>query len=127
MFTRIAIALSLLLATTAEAKPRKHAVAKHDTKWMRDCIRERTSGGQTSAESRTVCRAEQPEDDIAIAKRELAIARAKAKVAKAKARADAAIEACEQAVVDACVAGAAPDGSTDCEDENLKAQFAQCH
>lgn len=58
-----------------------------------------------------------------------AVAKAKAqlKVARAVAKAAKAIEACEQAVVDACVESAKPDGSTDCEDEALKAEFAQCH
>lgn len=65
--------------------------------------------------------AKKPEAPAVVqAKAALKIARAVAKVAKA-------IEACEQAVVDACVEGAREDGSTDCEDAALKAQFAQCH
>lgn len=57
---------------------------------------------------------------VAKAKAQLKVARAVAKVARA-------IEACEQAVVDACVEAAKPDGSTDCQDEALKAEYEQCH
>ena len=33
---------------------------------------------------------------------------------------------CEQAIVDACVDTAPPDGSRDCEDEYLQVEFAAC-
>lgn len=124
------IALAVLLAAPhlADAKPRRKAHA-HDTSWMTTCIHERTgpTDGISVAEARKICRAEQPDHEVSAAKAQLALARANAKVAKAKAKAAKAIETCEQAVVDACVEAAKPDGSTDCEDEALKPAFAQCH
>jgi hypothetical protein len=130
MRTLAAIALVLAsLANIADAKPRHARVAKRDTAWMRSCIHERTGpdGGIPVSEARAICKAEQPDDDVAAARAQLSLARANAKIVKARARAAKAIEACEQAVVDACVAAAKPDGSTNCEDENLKPAFAQCH
>lgn len=128
MRTMTAIALCLAtLTSTVDAKPRArrpHATAR-DSKWVRECIHERTGpdGGISVAEARKACRAEEPEDLVAAAKSELTLARANAKVAKAKARVAKAIEACEQAIVDRCVATAAPDGSTDCMDSALWPEF----
>lgn len=124
MLKHIAIALAVL-ATTADAKPRSHKrIAAHDTKWMRECIAERAQSTSRS-DARTICKAEQPDDDVAKAKAQLAVARANAKVSKARERVAKAIEACEQAVVDACVATAV-DGQS-CEDDALKAEFnRQC-
>lgn len=124
----IAIALTLTtLSTVADAKPRRAArKARVESKWIRDCITERTGpvGGVSVREARTICKAEQPEDEVEAAKHTLAVARLNAKVAKAKTRVAKAIEACEQAVVDRCVELANPDGSTDCEDAALKAEFS---
>lgn len=135
MRTLAAIALVLAsLANIADAKPHHARVAKRDTAWMRSCISERMTNAADNgavnasrSEARAICKAEQPDDDVAAARAQLSLARANAKIAKAKARVTKAIEACEQAVVDACVAAAKPDGSTDCEDEFLKPAFAQCH
>lgn len=124
-----ALALVASLAGIADAKPRRPARKPHDSAWMTTCIHDRTgpTDGITVTEARKACKAEQPDDELVAAKLQLTLARANAKIAKARARAAKAIEACEQAVVDACVAAAAPDGSTDCEDAELKPAFAQCH
>lgn len=58
---------------------------------------------------------------------EVVEAKGKLKIARAVAKARKAIEACEQAIVDACIDGANEDGSTDCEDNALKAAFEVCH
>lgn len=126
----ITIALSLVLFTTiASAKPRRTHHKPADSAWLKGCIHERTGpdGGVSPGEARAICLAEQPEDQVEGAKAQLRLARANAKIAKARVKAAKAIEACEQAVVDACVEAAKPDGSTDCEDEALKPAFAQCH
>lgn len=132
MLKHIAIALALL-ASTADAKPRSHKrIAVHDTKWMRECIADRMQNASANgasngsrSEARAICKAEQPDDDVAKANAQLAIARANAKVSKARERVAKAIEACEQAVVDACIATAA-DGQS-CEDDALKVEFnRQC-
>jgi len=121
-------ALALLLATTSAADAgshRKPHARKTDGAWMRGCIHERTGpvGGVSLTEARAICGAELPDDEVAAAKQALALARANARVAKAKAKVAKAVEACEQAVVDACVEAALPDGSTDCEDAALRPQF----
>lgn len=123
MLTHLALVLSLLAPSAAIAAPRR--APKHDTAWMRTCIHERTGpvGGVSRTEARAICKAEQPDDEVAAARAQLSLARANAKVAKARARVAKAIESCEQAVVDACVAAASPDGSTDCQDEALRTQF----
>lgn len=123
------IEISIMLAASlgvADAKPHRHI---RDSRWVKDCITERTgpTGGIPVTEARKICRAEEPEDEVEASKRQLAVARAKAKLAKAKAKLAKVIEACEQAVVDVCVETALPDGSTDCEDSALKAQFSVCH
>lgn len=126
MRTLSALVLALATLTSiADAKPRHARKPRTDTRWMRDCIHERTGpvGGVSQREARTICTAEQPDDEVAAAKAQLSLARINAKVAKAKARAAKAIEACEQAVVDRCVEAAKPDGSTDCQDETLRAEF----
>lgn len=126
--TLIALAL-LLTATSVDAKPRKLPHRMRDTAWMKSCITERTgpTDGVTVAEARRICRAEQPEDEVSAAKQQLAVARAASKVAKAKERSHKAIEACEQAVVDSCVAAAPADGSVNCEDADLRTAFLVCH
>lgn len=118
------LALLLATSTAADAKPRR-AKRQTDTAWVKACIRERTgpTGGISTTEARQICRAEQPDDEVAAAKSQLALARANAKVAKAKARIAKAIEACEQAIVERCVETAQPDGSTDCMDSALWHEF----
>lgn len=118
-------ALALTTSAAWAGPHRKPHARKADTAWMRDCIHERTGpvGGVSFAEARAICTAEQPDDEVAAAKLQLALARSNAKVQKARARARKAIEACEQAVVDACVEAAKPDGSTGCEDAALRPQF----
>jgi hypothetical protein len=129
MRTLAAIALSLAaLAGTADAKPRAHRSRKPaaDTKWMRDCIHERTGpdGGVSKAEARKICKAEEPEDEVESAKAELTIARGNAKVRKAQERVQKALLACEQAVTDRCVDTAPSDGSKDCNTEQgLRAEY----
>jgi hypothetical protein len=131
MRTLTALALSLAalvtaLVTTADAKPRHHRKPSHDSKWMRDCIAERTGpdGGVSPVEARKICTAEQPEDEIADAKAQLAIARGNAKVRKAQERVQKALLACEQAVTDRCVDTAPADGSADCNTEQgLRAEY----
>lgn len=128
MRTMLALALALSLATltaVADAAPRKHRAPRHDSQWMRECIDERTGpvDGVSKTEARKICKAEQPDDEVGAARTQLAIARSNAKVAKAKARVAKAIEACEQAVVDRCVATAPDDGSVSCEDTTLRAEF----
>lgn len=127
--TALTLALLASLVGIADAKPRRAPRKQHDSAWLTACIHDRTGpvGGVSKPEARKLCKAEQPDDDIEAAKAQLALAKANAKIAKARAKAAKAIEACEQAVVDACVAAALPDGSTDCEDEALKPAFAQCH
>lgn len=130
MRTLTTLALVLSLASTAIAKPhRKPAHRVKDSAWMTTCIHERTGpdGGVSRKEARDICLAEQPDDEVAAAKQQLAEARAAAKLAKAKERVAKAIEACEQAVVDGCVAAAPPDGSANCEDADLKVAFQVCH
>lgn len=125
MLARLALVLSLLAPTVADAKPRRAKVAKHDTAWMRSCIHERTGpdGGIPVGEARTICLAEQPEDEVSAARTQLKLARMNARIAKAKARVAKAIESCEQAVVDRCIEFAKPDGSTDCMDDALRGEF----
>lgn len=102
-----AILASLALATSAVAAPRKHHARRAPSPaklasaaWVRDCVHERT--GPTDGLS------------VPIATR----------LCKAMSRIHDAIEACEQAVVDACVDQALPDGSTDCMDDALASEFA---
>lgn len=111
------------LTSIADSRPRR--APRTDTAWVRNCIHERTgpTDGISVTEARQICRAEQPDDEVSAAKRELVLARANAKVAKAKARARKAIEACEQAIVDRCVETANPDGSTNCMDSDLWPEF----
>jgi len=54
-------------------------------------------------------------------------AKAAAKVVKARAKVAAAVAACRQAVIDACVEGAAEDGSTDCLNTALVKELAACY
>lgn len=126
----LVLAASLLALHTADAKPR-HARRKPtaESNWMKSCIDERTGpvGGVSVREARAICKAEQPEDEVSAAKAQLALAKANARIAKARAKAAKAIEACEQAVVDACVEASSPEHPGSCEDEDLKAAFAQCH
>lgn len=125
MRTLIASLALLLASTTADARPRKAHKPRPESKWMRDCIHERTgpTDGVTVTEARRICKAEQPDDELEAAKHALAAARAKAKVTKAQERARKALEACEQAVVDRCVEDADPDGSSSCEDDALATEF----
>jgi hypothetical protein len=126
MRTTIAALVLALTTTTAVAAPRHKAhKPRAESRWMRDCITERTgpTEGLTVSDARRICTAEQPEDEVSAAKAALVLARMNAKVAKAKARVAKAIEACEQAVVDRCVEFAKPDGSTDCEDAALRTEF----
>lgn len=120
---------TLYAAPAADAKP--HRKAPQLSQWMRTCIHERTGpdGGLSVTEARAICRAEQPDDEVAAAKQQLAEAKAGRKLDKAKERARKAIEACEQAVVDSCVAAAGPDGSPVCEDDAIRAAgaFDICH
>lgn len=97
---KILIALTLL-STAAHAAPKTHA--------------------------RKAAATHKEDPGVAKAKQDLATAKLRAKLAKAKEKADKAIEACEQVIVDICVAGAKSDGSTDCEDTSLIKQFAVCH
>jgi len=123
---RTIAAIVLAITTTAHAAPRHKAhKPRAESKWVRDCIHERTgpTEGITVAEARRICVAEEPEDEVGAARRGLTLARLNAKVAKAKARVAKAIETCEQAVTDRCVELAKPDGSTDCEDTGLRAEF----
>lgn len=122
------VVLALLIGAAPIASAgthRKPHARKTDGAWMRGCIHERTGpvGGVSLAEARAICGAELPDDEVEAAKHALALARANARVAKAQAKARKAVEACEQAVVDACVEAALPDGSTDCMDEALRPQF----
>jgi hypothetical protein len=93
---------------------------------MRDCIHERTGpdGGVSKTEARTICTAEQPDDELEAAKSALTLARLNAKVTKASERAAKALLACEQAVTDRCVESADPVNGTDCDtDSGLKAEY----
>lgn len=120
---RNALTIAILLASTvANARPHK---TKRDSAWLTTCIQERTgpTGGVTKAQARAICAAEQPDDEVESAHRQLVLARLNAKVAKAKAHVRKAIEACEQAVVDRCVELAPPDGSVSCEDDTLRNEF----
>lgn len=122
MLKHIAIALALF-ASIADAKPHRRS---RDSAWMTACIHERTGpvGGVSKSEARKICKAEQPDDEVAAAREQLKLARLNAKVAKAKERVRKAIEACAQAVTDRCVETAAPDGSTDCNvDDGLRAEY----
>lgn len=108
MRTIAALALVLSLTATSFAAPRHKGAAKAQREAdLKACVHERTgpTGGITLAEATRLCRA---------------LAKADAAVAKAH----RAIAACEQAVTDACVEGAAPDGSTDCMAPEL---FTACH
>lgn len=124
---RTTAALVLAITTTAHAAPRHKAHRPRvESKWVRDCIAERTgpTEGITVAEARRICRAEEPEDEVSVARRGLTLARLNAKVAKAKAQVAKAIEACEQTVTDRCVELASPDGTTDCDTTaGLRAEF----
>lgn len=122
-------ALALLLATTsaadAGAHRKPHARAR-ETAWMRGCIHERTGpvGGVSLSEARTICKAEQPDDEVEAAKLQLTLAKLNAKVLKAKERARKALDACGQAVTDRCVETADPVHGTDCNtDEGLHAEY----
>lgn len=106
--TAILATLALAIGSaSAAAAPRKHHARRGPSPaklasaaWVRDCVHERT--GPTDGLS------------VPIATR----------LCKAMSRIHDAIEACEQAVVDACVDQALPDGSTDCMDEALADEFA---
>jgi hypothetical protein len=94
---------------------------------MRDCIHERTgpTDGISVKEARTICKAEQPDDELESAKQALTIAKLNAKVTKAGERARKALEACAQAVTDRCVESADPVTGTDCDvDAGLHVEFA---
>jgi hypothetical protein len=129
MRTLAAIALTLAtLVTIADAKPHRARKPRVESKWMRNCIAERTgpaeNGGLTKAEARGACKAEQPDDELEAARQQLAIAKANAKVAKVQERARKALEACAQAVTDRCVEIAPADGSADCDtDAGLHAEY----
>lgn len=125
-FALIATALALL-TSTADSKPRRGRAPHADTAWVRTCIHERTgpTDGVSATEARQICRAEQPDDEVSVARQGLALARANAKVAKAKVRVVKAVRACEQAIVDRCVEGAAVDGSTNCMDSDLWPEFVE--
>lgn len=108
MRTLTALAIILSLTTTAIAAPRRKQAAKAQKEAaLKACVHEHTgpTGGITVSEATRQCRST-----------------AKATAAVTKAR--KAIAACEQAVSDACVDGAAADGSTDCMAPSL---FAACH
>jgi hypothetical protein len=122
--TALAAALSLSF-TVADAKPRARK-PKTDTAWVKACIHERTGpdAGIPVGEARTICLAEQPEDDIEATKQALTLARLNAKVAKAKARAAKALESCGQAITDRCVEYADPVKGADCDtDAGLHAEY----
>lgn len=128
MKTTIAMTLALLLGTAGFVEAGKRAArgavktAVHKAKteqaaakerFIADCVHERTGpdGGITAREAIRLC---------------TGIVRHDAKIAKAAARALKAIAACEQAIVDACVDAAEPEGSADCLDEALRPAFATC-
>lgn len=122
MRTLLALAL-ILTATTADAKPRHHARRKPaDSTWVRQCVAERTSSTVTAAQARASCKAEEPDDEVSLAKRELAAARHRAKIAKLADRAAKALEACEEAVSLACedTTERATDAG-ECSDATLRA------
>lgn len=126
MRTLATLALILATATAANARPHRDHKPRHESKWMRDCIHERTgpTDGITVAEARAICKAEQPEDEIAAARAQLALARLNAKVTKAQARIAKAQESCAQAVTDRCVELATPSTPTDCDiDADLRAEY----
>lgn len=104
------IALSLL-TSTAVAKPRHVSPAKAAaTAWMTACVHEHTSpvGGVSLREATKLCKAAQKRN-------------------KATAKAAAAIEACEQAVTDACVEECDDaEHGCDCTEDALADEFAVC-
>jgi hypothetical protein len=123
--------LSAALLSAAHAAPhRKTHKSTTGSKWMIDCVYERTGpvGGISKAEARKLCEAEMPDDEIERLSSDLRKARRAARMQKAIERARKAVLACEQAVVDVCVENANPDGSTDCMDEALEhaGSFAAC-
>lgn len=123
--TALALALTVTLTTTADAKPRHARHPRVESRWMRQCIAERTGpdGGVSKTEARAICKAEEPDDELEDAKQQLAIARANAKVTKAQERARKALLACEQAVTDRCVETATSEGN-DCDTtEGLRAEY----
>lgn len=128
MRTMSAISLALsLLASTADAKPRHHRKPAAQSKWMRDCIHERTGpdGGVSVTEARKICKAEQPDDEVELAKSELAVAKHHAKIAKLAQRAAKAIEACEEEVSIACEDTTERDhDGGECSDATLRAKHA---
>ena len=122
----LALTVTAAAASFADAKPHRAHRAKPTkaTQWMRDCIAERTSAGTSRIEATKICRSEQPDDDVAIAKRQLDAARLAAKLAKARERVAKAIEACEELVSVACEDST--ERSTDngeCSDETLRPEF----
>lgn len=125
-FALIATTLALL-TSVADSKPRRRRAPHADTAWIRTCIHERTGpdGGVSRKEAREICLVEQPDDEVSEARSQLALARSNAKVAKAKERVTKAVMACEQAIVDRCVEGARPDGSTNCMDSDLWPEFVE--
>ena len=128
MRTLSAFVAALLLSTTAaHGAPRRKAHKPHtESRWVRDCITERTgpTDGVTVTEARRICRAEEPDDEVGAAKAALVLARLNAKVAKAQERMRKAAAACEQAVTDRCVELADESGATDCDTTaGLRAEF----
>jgi hypothetical protein len=115
---RLAIALALLSPSLADASPRhraaRHAAPRPDDAEVAACVHGRTgpAGGISPHEAVQLCSR---------------IARSKAKVAKAVLKARDAIEACEQAVSDACVdACTDTERGCDCTDASLAQEFAAC-
>lgn len=131
MRTTIAALVLALTTSAVNAAPRHKAhKPRAESKWVRDCIAERTgpTEGITAAEARRICRAEEPEDEVSAAKAALTLARLKARIAKAKARVAKAIEACEEAVVVECenTTLRSTDGG-ECSDATLRPRFnAEC-
>jgi hypothetical protein len=117
---RITTAILALMLTTslAHAKPRRHGhKAKPTTaaaeRFITDCVIERTgpTDGITAKAALKLC---------------TGIVRHDAKIAKSAERARKAVEACEQAIVDACVDAADGTETTTCEDDVLQAAFKVC-
>lgn len=116
----LSLTLALLLASPiAIAAPRHHRSPKARTTtaesaageaFIAECVHERTgpTGGITVRQALKLC---------------TGIVRHNGRIAKAAARAKKAIEACEQAVVDACVDAADSSGSSECEDAALRPAF----
>jgi hypothetical protein len=104
-----AILASLALVAPASAGPRRHArrapspAKLASQQWVRDCVHERT--GPTDGLSVTVA----------------------TRLCKAMSRIHDAIEACEQAVSDACVDQCTDTANgCDCTDDAIAAEFALC-